>query len=1774
MKKNIFFWIVLLIIVIAGINIFQKKETSKTELKKTNIIKTAKQKEITVKIEPSGKLDFFPESITIYFSEPLPLTSGITVDELELPDFIEIKPKIKAQGYWQNPNSFVIKFLSQTLPDTEYTVSIKKTPLKRKLTYRLVSETLSFTTPELKPISITVLDFKNKTATLKARFNFPVDLNGIKNFIKILDKQGQELPIKNLEYFSKQKKKTLIVKCKIPAAGTYRFIALKGLKTPTGFKTKKDFSIEFSAGFASQPIIVKKVNVNDLGDMFSINLKLITLNNRPILLKKDNIKNFIAISPEIDFNVYPAKGHLIITGGFLPGKSYKLLLFSGLKGTKGEILKEDYKTTVFIPQHKPKLMFLYKGRYFGTKGDWKFPIVAKRLKEITLTLFLIPEQNITLWQSYTGGSTWNTDNFGKVIKENYKIVIPQDSGGLYFLDLKKLIPKPEKGVYVLKAEAYSKETKRYYRDSTKFTISNISIIAKWNRKTLNLWVVNSDNATPVKNAEIKVYDYSNIEKGGAKTDSKGYAKVKLSGKKDSFLIIATGENDWTYLKLRDSKLPASNFDISGDNPERNYIPYIYFERDLYRPGETIHFGVIIRENKSYLPVSIPIRVKITDPSGKIVKELKAITDKNGFSEFKFKTNSSVLTGKYNFDLYIADKKTHSNSVFVEAFAPERISLKAKFPEKIDINKPFTVDVEAFFLFGAPASNETLKGKITLEEKSFSPEGYKNYTFGPLPYYYQKNRLEASIKEVKLNRKGKAKLKIFFNSLPEFFNPVELKAYLEVSEAGSGRVTRKVFNRTIFPKNYYIGLTCGSSKVTANTPLKIKGVVLNESGEKANKIKKLKYRIFKVAYSYNYYYYNQFQWRKNSTLIPLTGDKEIKVENGKFEINYTPLTSYDDLVVEVRGDNNFSQIFINGWGWYGTEKAETPETLIIKTNKKQYNPEENALAETSIPFEGKILWTVEADSLIMYRWQEAKGKVAQFKFKIPDGYPCVYVSALLIHTGNNYLVSRAFGVKRVRIAPENLKLDLKLDVPEKIKPGSSLSINIRGEEQFEATVSIVDEGILQITDFKSPDPYSGILRPIALGLESADGFGWLMKKYLATGGGMAAEKKGFAQPQFTKIVSIWSGKLKSDNNGNLVYRVKIPQYNGKLRVMVCAVSNKKLGGVVKHITVKSDIITTPTIPRFLTVKDKLNIPVTLINTTEKKIKGNLIAEIKNADISKFNKQFSLKERDRKTIFIPLKAGEKPGDFEVRISTFANGEKVYSEEFKIPIFPDTSKSTETQTITVKTNRKNIINVFKNYNSKGYEGEIYISIIPGLTKLHLTKNIIEYPYGCLEQVSTKVLTMLKLEKLLPFIDSKMTLEKYRDFVRDGIGNILSMQTFSGGFAYWPGQSYPQKWASAYATFALIEAKKAGFSVPETSINAALNYLESIENIPPFGYYVLSKYGRLQKNPALIQQIEETAKKENISLTPLMWYTAALYNCGKSGVAHTLYNKGLALKPEKKERLEYDFYTPLKGEAIRIFVGEEINYDRYLIESLIEKLTENLSKRNKPYYYSTQEICWSMLAIGNFATKEIKDISFNATLSINGKEIYGKFEKGVFKFKGYNLPEKSEIVAGCNKTPFYIEIVHKGYKKQMEAKQISRGITVRENLVDYRTGKAISVLKQGEIAILEVEVKGEGTYPNCAIEIPLAGGIEAENPRLTSMSLPQWVDSNIDYDYLDIRDEKVVIFTTISPKTQKIYLLVRGVTPGEFYLAPAFATVMYKPFINGRSKPGKVKIKTANEI
>lgn len=1174
---------------------------------------------------------------------------------------------------------------------------------------------------------------------------------------------------------------------------------------------------------------------------------------------------------------------------------------------------------------------------------------------------------------------------------------------------------------------------------------------------------------------------------------------------------------------------------------------------------------------------------IRDPEGKDFLSLTGKTDIEGMCEFEFPTSPSAPTGMYMMQLIAGDLLLYSCNVSVETFVPERMSVNISLPESFDPFKSFKLKIKADYLFGAPAAGEEYSGYVRAEETPLQISGYYNYSFGMERFRNERPASwQSELDGGYLDLEGKASEELRIDPATVFNDPIKFTSVVRVTEGGSGRVTSKSLERTLYTKPFYIGIRPGASRVTSGVPLTMSGVILKPDGAPYTGKSHLYYRTYRISYYYSYsyeddYYEGDYYWNSRVNKIPMTNKKYIDAQDGRFSFTFTPQTSYYDYLVEVVDEVNgtVSQTRIWGWGWwYEEEKVESPEVVQLRLDKKDYDAGEEVKVEALLPFEGNILWCVELDTIYHTEWKEAKGEVASWSFRTPSGVPNVYVSALLVRSGGNYLVQRGLGIQRVRIRPSANKLELTLNAPERIRPGEELVIKIKGRDDFKGTIAVVDEGILQITNFKSPDPYEGIMRDLALTINSAESFGWLIKRFLTRpGGGFAEREKEFPEARFARIVSYWSGLLTSDRDGSIVYRLKIPEYNGKLRVMVVAAGKERFGSQTADVVVKSDVVVSPTIPRFMYTKDRFSFPVTLINTTKKPRGAKILLSLKNCSVEgPREKNVSLKPEEKQVLWFECAAGEEPGGMDITIDGTSETER-YHEEFTIPVYPDVPFITASQYVTLKATDKKIDlkPYFAAWYPKAHTARMLLSNIPAISRLNHVRYAIHYPYGCIEQTSTSTLVLLRLASLLPVIAPDITKEKFTEMVNYGIRRIMSMQTISGGFGYWPGSSEPYPWSSGYATFVLMEAKTAGFVVPEGVIKAATNYLDVLSDKSGFNYYVLARGGVLQKKPETVDRLVTMAKREDYTALNLLWIAGAINEAGRTQEARSILGMALAKKPEEGRRYSDDFYSIEQFAGIKLYMIENINPGIEEETKTVLEIARFLAGE-KSYYYSTQELAWSLLSLGLYVERLGKE-SYKAEFKADGKIEKPEREKGLLSWELKNAAKYNSLVLDVESdAELFLCIENTGFSRQVTAfVPYAKGLRIGRSMLSYQ-GQPVKSVVQGDLVVMKLEIKSESYYDNVALEASLPAGLEVENPRLGRGELPGWAGQEDDLwypDYVDIRDDRVIIFGRTSYDTRYYYILCRSVTAGEFFLPPVNGLVMYNPEMNAHTAAERFEIR-----
>ncbi len=1730
-----------------------------------------------VKVQPRGELESIPKSMVFYFSKTYPGVEGIIINKNEIPKFIAISPPLDADGIWISERAFELNFKTLPRPDTKYIVTLLSVPLNIPAE-SIPVEKFSFTTPRFKVKDVSLRSLRNKRVKLTIKFNFPPVFSRVKEYLKIYDSHNR--PVKILKYESMPDyPENILITAPLEKAPTkYRVELKKGLPSTLNAALYKDFKFTVAIGFTAKPLTVSKYKIEESEDGYMIMVRFTAPGERRLAIEEDGLKSQIEISPEIPFRVSASKNFIFIFGDFIPNKEYSITLNAGIKTKAGSRLAQDYSFKTAIPAKKEKLKFIYQGRYFGRSGSWKLPLRISRLCSLWVDILYMPQTNVLFWHLKDWGEKRNFYRLGDRIISHQRIPLerPEESQVIW-LDLKKFLSPPEPGAYLVQARGKTRD-KRYLTDRMAVVISDISLVVKWNKNRACVWAFNSSTLQPEGNVAIEIRDSRNFLYGKGATDPNGFCNVAVQKPgRIPYIVFARKGDDWTYAHLPTLRLSKEAYDISGEDPSITYLAYIYPERNLYRPGERVNFAIVVRKPHTFQGISLPVRIKITDPRGKNYLKLSGKTGPSGLAEFSFPTNASSPTGKYMIELFAGERILYTTSVFVETFVPERMRLELTLPEKMDIKRPFSLKINAEYLFGAPASGEEYTINATARETDFRCPGYYDYNFGIMRTGSGRNAIwNSAQRRGKLDAKGNAAITFQIDSEIVFQKPVLLTAYATVSEGGSGRVTSRVAKKIIYTRPFYIGIKSDQHRVVSGVPVHFRGVLLKPDGSYYTRKSKIHYKIYRLTWSYSYRYYEDYYWDSHRLRIPVSEKKAVRVKNGKFSFTFTPKTNYNDYLIEVFDEKTgaVSHIKVAGWGWwYREEESESPEVITLRLDKEEYNENEPVTVQAQLPFEGKILWTVELDSVYYTALKDARGEIATWSFRAPKGVSTVYINALLIRSGGNYLVQRGLGITRVKIRPKRLKLALKLNAPDNIHPGEKLVIKIKGNQKFRGTIAVVDEGILQITDFRSPDPYREILRNMSLIINSAESFGWIVRRFLEKpGGGYAEREKEFPEARFARIVAFWSGILESDNKGNLQYRVSIPQYHGKLRVMVCAMNEKLLGSAQKYVTVKSDVIVSPTIPRFMYTEDDFSFPVTLINTTKQKKKTAISLRIDGAKLKtgSNHRSITLSPGAEKTLWFNCQADNTPGAISLKVNG-KTGNESYYEEFTIPLYPNVPYITASEYITINPNEnKDIKSYFADWYPRAHKAHLVLSDIPGLARLNHIRYAIRYPYGCIEQTSTSTLVLLKFGPLLPVLAPDIKKEKYLEMVNYGINRIITMQTISGGFAFWPGGGRPHPWASSYATFVLLEAKDAGFIVPQGVINAALNYLETRRKKDGFTYYVLARGGRLQKRPEMIDRLVALAQRERYKKLNGLWIAGALYEAGKTAEARMLFEKSFRMATPESRHYYGDFYSPLKLKGIELFLIQSINPGTAEEHNLVLNIARLLSRR-RSYYYTTQELAWTMLGLGRCAETAGAG-QWDASLKINGKIMKGRIKKRVLSWELKNAARYNSIHLANNSTkPLFLNIENIGFNKNERTfKPYKNNLSLARSIFDYK-GNLTNKISTGELMVMKLIIYPSGHYQNLAVELPVPAGVEIENPRLRQENLPVWIDRHHKLwkpDYVDIRDDRVVIFGSTSYDTLFYYTLIRAVTPGTFFLPPTTGFVMYNPDINCRTDAGKFEV------
>ncbi len=1314
--------------------------------------------------------------------------------------------------------------------------------------------------------------------------------------------------------------------------------------------------------------------------------------------------------------------------------------------------------------------------------------------------------------------------------------------------------------------------------------SNIGLIGKLGSKNnLTIIATNITDAKPAGNVDIEAFDLQHQSLGKASTNGDGFATIDCPHK--PALVIAKKGDEYGYLSMRDGQsLSLSMFDIKGQETQKGLKGFIYGERGVWRPGDSIYLTFIIENKLKEIPEGLPVVFELTNPKGQLFKRQVKVQNMNGFYTYFTSTPEDAPTGNWLITVK-AGGAIFTKTIKIETIKPNRLAIELDLGKEKVLKGAIKGTITAKWLHGAIASN--MKTNITMGlTKSVT-------TFSKFPDYNFDNAYttfkpqEQAIFEGNLNNEGKSEFSYNISTDNSSSGMLKLALVTKVFEDG-GNFSIDYFNTLYSPYNYYAGLSLSRAIgyygwLYTDTTQRFNIATVDYLG---NPVSRKNITVELVKLNWNWWWDRSDEDIANyisSANNSVFASKTISTMNGygsvDFLVDGAHSGSYYLHVIDPDGQNSGRIVyFYNPWyrDYSDNQHAEAASMLIVSPNKDKYAPGEKARISFPAAKKSHVLVSIESgSSIIDMFWSDAIPNAesrATIEFEVTEKMaPNAFVNITLLqpyqNTGND-MPFRMYGYAPILVENPETHLHPVINMPEKV--GSEEKLNIKVSEKdgrkMTYTLALVDEGLLNITRYKAPDPWESFYAKEALGINTWDIYNYIfggvagkIEHLFSIGGDMEvfADKGDKLHNRFTPVVK-FLGPFTLPKNGTNQHIIQLPKYSGAVRVMVVAGENDAFGSAEKTAIVKNKLMIIATLPRVLGPGEEVQLPVSIFADEQEMKDVNLQVQT--------NELLSTIGEDKQTVkvnssgsidaFFHLKTADAIGVGKIKV-TAASGK--YKADYEIDLKIRNPNEKETRL------NESGLEAGKSWNGKtewfGVKGSnsasLEISSCPPIDLKRRLNYLLEYPYGCIEQTTSSVFPQLYLNNFIDLSNAEKL--KAENNIKAGIERLKMFFTSEGAFSYWPGENYVNDWGCCYAGHFIIEAEKNGYSLPEGIKNGWLSYEEKQARNWPYNdsylSYVTQAYrlmvlalaGHPEVGP--MNRLKESAQ---IS-TQAKWLLALAYAyIGQKETAQSLINK-LSWDYKSYHEFGYTFGSDFRDIAMviptLIYLKE---YDKAF--PLAEKLAKQLSSDE---WYSTQETAFGLIAMSQFiGNSGLYKEGLNFSLSINGKveKIQSSQKIFVQNIDGDNMPIQ---VNNTSKGTLYVRLITQGTPTVGNEAEVSSNLIMSIKYVDIK-GHDIDYknLKQGTDFKAVVTITNPptilGNYQNLALAQIFPSGWEIINTRLADMDNTSTTASKPDYQ--DIRDDRVYSFFSMGTGQSTTFeISLNASYAGRFYLPAQHCDAMY---------------------
>lgn len=1293
--------------------------------------------------------------------------------------------------------------------------------------------------------------------------------------------------------------------------------------------------------------------------------------------------------------------------------------------------------------------------------------------------------------------------------------------------------------------------------------SNIGLIVK-RANSDRLWctATNLMTASGMSGVRITAYNFQMREIGSGYTNEQGFADFEADG--NPFIVTASDGISTTYMKMYSSyELSTSNFDVSGKTTPQGIKGFVYGERGVWRPGDEIHLSLIVEDKQKALPANHPVTMSLYTPQGQLYDRQTLTKSVDGIYVFNTATAEDAPTGIWDAEFNVGGQIFYK-SVKIETIKPNRLKINILADDLLQSGKTSKIGIESHWLTGPAAAGLKASVEMQLFDNPQPFDEYKQYQF--------RNPLKSSIHpsypvlSCNLDSLGKGYADYTFPASEQAPGMMQANLIARVTEAaGDESITSRSVRYS--PYQSYVGINLQNKEFETDYDIKFPVVTVDAYGNLVDR--KLICKIYELTWSWWWEgSADELDRYVHSTNVKLVASSEISTTQGKGEIfmrvDYPSWGKYLVYVEDTLSKHATGGVVLVDWpSWRGRSDRKNPTDATMLTfslDKKNYEVGEYATVYLPKLADGKALLSIENGSRVISRkWvsTSSENETAHRILVTKDMAPNFYVHASLIqpHAQTiNDLPIRMYGIEGAEVVDRKTILHPVIEVADEILPQQEFTVKVKEQDgkPMSYTIAIVDEGLLDITAFKTPAPWKAMYQREALGVRTWDMYKDVIGAYtgkfssiLSIGGDEALRNAAGKEKRFNPVVK-FLGPF-TLNSGSRTHKITLPMYVGSVRVMVVAAKNGAYGNTDKTITVRSPLMLLTTLPRKLNCGDKVEMPVNIFAMEDgvKDVSVSVKVEGPLSVIGNSSKQLTFNQPTEKLINFSLACSKNQSGQAKVVITATGGGQSATETIYIDVCNPLPDVVESETLSIEGGSKHRFDCLKFIDGKGL---LTIATMPTIDFGGAFSFVENYSHYCTEQLSARAMYILYARKFLSTEEQKRA-EK-------GLPALLKMiesrQLSNGGFAYWPGNSNAHEWVTSMAGEVMTEARRQGFSVSAQCYNRWIEYQNSTARryrhsttdgadlIQAYRLYTLVLAD--QQPTAAMNKLRES---KSISQQALLRLAATYALTGKEDVAEKLLSRSDSAMAVNGSYAT--FWSPLRDKAMTIesllIIGEKTRAFKLALE---------VANDFSAIHSSTQALAFVSVAMSHIGNS-VKNV--DSQIAINDSNGSRKLIN--------NLKGVKQLAISTAKG--FIEVENQGEEEIFLSLMLSRTPSANENIepaatgveidVQYTdlSGKAISVekLRQGEEFYAKIRVrKVAEDSQSMALTYAVPSGWEIWNERLVGGK-----DAS-QADYTDIRDTQISWYFALKQgKRQEFIVRMRAAYEGSFILPPAICEDMYNP-------------------